>query len=125
MRYLGIDFGLKKIGLAISEGELAAPLKVLEASNFQDALSKIKSLAKDFDKVIIGKPEGKVGKKVTKLVNLLRKEGMNIEEWDETLSSHKALAYMIQSGLGKNRRKIKDAYSAAIILQEYLDEKKH
>lgn len=125
MRYLGIDFGLKKIGLAISEGELAAPLKVLEASNFQDALSKIKSLAKDFDKVIIGKPEGKVGKKVTKLISLLRKESMNIEEWDETLSSHKALAYMIQSGLGKNRRKIKDAYSAAIILQEYLDEKKH
>lgn len=124
MRYLGIDFGLKKIGLAISEGELAAPLKVLEASNFQDALSKIKSLAKDFDKVIIGKPEGEVGKKVTKLVSLLKKENMDIEEWDETLSSQKAMAYMIQSGLGKNKRKTKDAYSAAIILQEYLDEKK-
>ncbi|MBI2018336.1 Holliday junction resolvase RuvX [Candidatus Daviesbacteria bacterium] len=125
MRYLGIDFGLKKIGLAISEGELAAPLKVLEASNFQDAFSKIKKEAADFDKVIIGKPEGKVGKKVTKLVSLLKKESMDIEEWDETLSSQKAMAYMIQSGLGKNKRKITDAYSAAIILQEYLDEKKH
>ena len=125
MRYLGIDFGLKKIGLAISEGELAAPLKVLEASNFQDALSKIKKEAADFDKVIIGKPEGKVGKKVTKLVSLLKKESMDIEEWDETLSSQKAMAYMIQSGLGKNKRKITDAYSAAIILQEYLDEKRH
>ena len=125
MRYLGIDFGLKKIGLAISEGELAAPLKVLEASNFQDALSKIKKEAADFDKVIIGKPEGKVGKKVTKLVSLLKKESMDIEEWDETLSSQKAMAYMIQSGLGKNKRKITDAYSAAIILQEYLDEQRH
>lgn len=123
MRYLGIDFGLKKIGLAISEGELAAPLKVLEASSFQDALSKIKSLAKDFDKIVIGKPEGKMGKKVTKLVSILKKEGMDIEEWDETLSSQKASAYMIQSGLGKNKRKTEDAYSAAIILQEYLDEK--
>ena len=125
MRYLGIDFGLKKIGLAISEGELAAPLKVLEVSNFQDALSKIKKEAADFDKVIIGKPEGKVGKKVTKLVSLLKKESMDIEEWDETLSSQKAMAYMIQSGLGKNKRKITDAYSAAIILQEYLDEQRH
>lgn len=121
MRYLGIDFGLRKIGLATSEGELAAPLKVLEVSNFETTLNKIKALAKDFDKVIIGKPEGEIGRKVRKLIQNLKKDGVDTEAWDETLSSQKALDLMIKTGIGKKKRRIQDAYSAALILQDYLD----
>lgn len=121
MRYLGVDFGLKRIGFAQSEGFLAAPLKVLEVSNFQDALNKIKSLAKDFDKVVIGKPEGEMGKKVTKLIQILKKEGIDTAEWDETLSTKNALKATIEIGIGKKKRQVVDAYSASLILQDYLD----
>lgn len=121
MRYLGVDFGLRKIGLATSEGEIAAPLKVLEVSSFKDALEKIKKEAVSFDKIIIGKPDGEVGKKVMKLVNYLRRENIEVESWDETLSSRNALQVMIKAGLRRKKRQIVDAYSAALILQEYLD----
>lgn len=124
MRYLGIDFGLKRMGFATSEGELAAPLKVLEVSNFQDALNKIKKEVADFDKVVIGKPEGQIGKKVAKLVSYLRKAGIDARGWDETLSSKKALEKMIELGISKKSRRVNDAYSACLILQDYLDSKK-
>ena len=121
MRYLGVDFGLRKIGLATSEGEIAAPLKVLEVSSFKDALEKIKKEAVSFDRIIIGKPDGGVGKKVMKLVNYLKRENIEVESWDETLSSQKALDLMIKTGIGKKKRGEEDAYSAALILQDYLD----
>lgn len=121
MKYLGVDFGLRKIGLAVSEGEIAAPLKILEVSSFKDALEKIKKEAVSFDKIIIGKPDGEVGKKVARLILHLKKEGIDVEEWDETLSSQKALDLMIKTGIGKKKRRIYDAYSAALILQDYLD----
>lgn len=121
MRYLGVDFGLRRIGLAESDGTIAAPLKVIEVSSFKKAIEQITSMAKDFDQVIIGKPEGNMGKKVTKLVNLLKKRNIDIKMWDETLSTHKALQYMIQLGYGKKRRRTTDAHSAALILQDYLD----
>lgn len=121
MKYLGVDFGLRKIGLATSEGEIAAPLKVLEVSSFKDTLEKIKKEAANFDKIIIGKPDGEVGKKVMKLVNYLKREYIDVESWDETLSSKNALQVMIKTGLGKKKRMEEDAYSAALILQEYLD----
>ena len=63
MRYLGIDFGLRRIGLAISEGSLASPWQVLEIKNFKDGFEKISKIINDekFEKIIIGLPEGKMG----------------------------------------------------------------
>lgn len=121
MKYLGIDFGLRRIGFAHSFGEIAAPLKVIEVLSFKKALEEIKKMAKDFDQIVIGKPEGKVGKKVSKLIQKLQKDGINVTPWDETLSSQKALEQMIAEGKGKKKRKITDDYSAALILQDYLD----
>ncbi len=123
MKYLGIDFGIKRIGLAVSEGELATPWQILEVSSFNDASEKILKLAKEneFQEIIIGLPEGKMGNVVRGFVKALEKNGITVKTADETLSSKKAKRVMIESGVSKKGRRFEDAYSAAGILQNYLD----
>ena len=124
MRYLGIDYGLKRIGLAISEGELATPWKVLEINGLADALQKIESLVRSekIDKAVIGMPEGRFGKAVKRFVDGFKKTGIEIETSDETLSTKNATRLMIEMGLPQKKRQTNDDYSAAAILQEYLDD---
>lgn len=124
MKYLGIDFGLRRIGLAISDGEIASPYKVLEVKNLKDAINQVEKIALDeaFDKVIVGLPEGKVGKMVNGFINGLRKKGLDVESSDETLSTQNATKHMISLNIPKKKRQVNDAYSAVIILQNYLDE---
>lgn len=123
MKYLGIDFGLKRIGLAISEGDLASPWQILEVKNFSDAVEKIVRVIKEwaFEKIVVGLPEGKMGQNVVGFVNALKKDGINVETADETLSSKKVRKAMILQGLPRKKRRLEDAYSAAEILQNYLD----
>lgn len=123
MKYLGIDFGLKRIGLAISEGDLASPWKILEVNNFSGAIEQVSAVIKDggFEKIIVGLPEGKMGKNIIRFVNTLRKQGFAVETADETLSSKNALQVMIKQGVGQKKRHSNDAAAAAIILQDYLD----
>lgn len=123
MKYLGVDFGLKRVGLATSEGELSSPYKIIEGSSFLDLMDKIKKEANGFDKVVIGLPEGRMGKLVKKAIKKLRESGIDIIETDETLSTQNAMHEMIELNIPKKKRQISDAYSAAIILQGYLDEK--
>ncbi len=126
MRYLGIDFGLRRIGLAISEyGELATPWKIVEVTGLKDATDKIKKILsqENFDKIVVGLPEGKIGKTVLGFIKALKKAGLNVEACDETLSSKKAVSHMIELGIPKDKRKFNDATAAAIILQNYLDNK--
>jgi|SRR3989344_5557328 len=123
MKYLGIDFGLKRIGLAISEGQLASPLKVIAVSSLADAVSKtIREIeGSKVDKVVIGMPEGETGKAAKRFVEALRKQGLDVETSDETLSTQNAGKLMIEMGVPKKKRRQNDAHSAALILQEYLD----
>lgn len=117
MKYLGVDFGLKRIGLAISEGELASPWQIIDAKKFSETIKK-----NSFEKIIVGLPEGKTGRSVTKFISALRKQGFEVEAVDETLSSRKARQVMIEQGVGQRKRREEDAYSAAQILQDYLDQ---
>ncbi len=123
MKFLGIDFGLKKIGLALSDGELASPLKIITVSSLDDAVEKIigEIEVNQVDKVVIGLPEGKTGKAAKKLVNELKKKELDVESADETLSSKDAQKLMIEMGVSRKKRKIDDAQAAALILQNYLD----
>jgi putative Holliday junction resolvase len=125
MRYLGVDFGFKRIGLAISEGELASPLKIITVSSLIDAVNKIKFEAKkeEADKLIIGLPEGATGKAAQKFIAGLKKEGLDVESVDETLTTKDADSILLTMGIPRNKRKENDAQSAAIILQNYLDSK--
>lgn len=123
MKYLGIDFGLRRIGLAISEGDLAAPLKTIAVKGLIDASQKVAEFAQkeDFGRVVVGLPEGQMGKNVLGFVNTLRKKGLNVETFDETLSSKRAKQMMIELGVSAKKRRLEDAYSAAQILQDFLD----
>lgn len=116
MKYLGVDFGVRRIGLAISEGELASPWQIVDAKKFSEIIKK-----NNFEKIIVGLPEGKMGKNVVRFVSSLRKQGFEVETADETLSSKKALDVMAKQGIGQKKRRSNDATAAAIILQNYLD----
>lgn len=125
MRYLGIDWGLKKIGLAISEGEIASPLKTISVSSFEDAILRITGIIEDeiADVIVLGHPEGKMGEIVEKVAKRLKSEGFKIILSDETLSTQEAQQTMIEMGLGKKDRQNDNSVAAAIILQRYLNEK--
>ena len=75
MKYLGIDFGLRRIGLSTSDGILASPFKIIEVKNFKDAVSRVQKIIDDeqFDRVVVGLPQGKMGKIVLWFVAALRK----------------------------------------------------
>lgn len=128
MRYLGVDYGLKKIGLAISEGQIASPLKVLEINGLGDAVSKILQVIskEEVERVIIGVPDSGQSKKIvknfiSKLKTDLKERPVSVIEADETLSSNLAKDLMIDLGIGEKQRQKEDAYSAVIILQNFLD----
>lgn len=125
MKYLGVDFGLKRIGLAISEGDLASPLKVITVFSLTDAVGKIIREIKGnrVDKVVIGMPEGEAGRAARKLVDSLKKDGLDVESTDETLSTQNASKLMIEMGIPQKKRRQNDAQAAALILQNYLDSK--
>lgn len=123
MQYLGIDFGLKRVGLAFSDGELATPFKTIQVRNFKDALKQVVAAVEKegFNQIVVGLPEGKIGQTVLGFIKALRQSGLNVVEADETLSTQRATAQMIKSGIKKKNRQTSDAVAAAIILQNYLD----
>ena len=125
MKYLGIDWGIKKIGLAISEGALASPLGSYQINSLDEGINKVEEIAfeEDIDVLVIGQPEGKMGKNVSRVVALFKKDGLNVEVTDETLSTQRAQDKMIEMGVSQKDRRDDDAVSAAIILQDFLDNK--
>lgn len=122
MKYLGIDYGLKKIGLAVAEGKLAEPLTVLRVNTDEEAINKIKLLGK-FDKVIVGISEGRTAQTTKLFVEKLQNQlSIPIEVFDETLSTHEAQELSRQTGMNRKKRKnMEDAFAATIMLQNYLD----
>lgn len=123
-----MDYGLKKAGLAISEGQIASPLKVLEINGLKDAVNKIAHVIKqeEIERLVIGVPEsGEAKNAVKKFIGGLKSElneaQVSVIEADETLSSASAKDLMIDLNLSQEARKKEDAYSASIILQNFLD----
>jgi putative Holliday junction resolvase len=127
MRYLGVDYGLKKIGLAVSEGQIASPLRVIAISSLKDGLEKLAHEIKkeDIQRVVIGISDGKMGKITHQFANELKKryqtKPVEVIETDETLSSFDAQELMITLGTSQKDRQEEDAYSAMLILQRFLD----
>lgn len=123
MKYLGVDFGLRRIGLAASNGDIASPQSSIEVKGFKDAVKQVVEIANKggYDKIIIGLPERKMGQVVTGFIKALKKNGLDVETADETLSSQKATTQMIESNMPKNKRRANDAVAASIILQDWLD----
>jgi putative Holliday junction resolvase len=131
-RLLAIDYGLKRIGLAISDPLkiTARPLKTI--SNDDNLESEILKLFKEFEIefIILGKPLPSENNKelLEKIDNFQSKlksiSNSNVVFWDESFSSKNAFKKMIESGKKKNFRKEKgnlDAFAAAEILTDYIN----
>jgi putative holliday junction resolvase len=139
MRYLGIDYGDKRVGVAISDEsrQLAFPYKVIE--NVKDLVGKILEIIQkeEIGTVVVGESldfQGQpnvVMKNIEKFVEELRtKTEANIFYEPEFLTSHQAQKKMSRrpresrgsgSSIFMNQNRDIDASAAAIILQSFLD----
>ncbi len=122
---LGIDYGEAKIGLAISEGELAQPLGVIETNNWREEIGRI-CQTQGIEKIIVGISEGKEAQKTREfgeeLKNLM---GVPLEYFDETLTSKVAVEKLNEAGKPRMKKKSSEhGFAATIILQDYLDSQK-
>jgi|SRR3989344_1403324 len=126
MRYLGIDFGTKRVGIATSDdsGTMAFPLEVLD--NTEDLLEKIAKIAenKKIEEIVVGESKDFSGKdnevmgEIKFFVERLKEKlHLPIRFHPEFLTS--AEAERLQ---GKND--MLDASAAALILKSYLERKK-
>ena len=133
-RVLGIDYGDSRVGLALSDPMkiIAKPFKTLD--NNIDLLSDLKIVIdnNDVTQLVVGYPLNMKGeitpqtKKVDNFILLLQsKFDLIVTRIDERLSSVSAINSLINQGIktGHNKSKIDDT-SAAIILQEFLDQRK-
>lgn len=125
MRYLGIDYGKRKVGFAISEGQIASPLKIIEISGLADGVQKTLQVIKKegIDRIVVGVPESGEARKIADsfISQLKNKTEAEVITTEETLSSKDAKKLMVELNLSRKQRKSEDAYSATIILQQFLD----
>lgn len=125
-RILAIDYGLKKVGLALSDEteSISLPYLVLENIGDRDLAKKILEICQKekVKKVIVGLPKTMSGeernqaKRVKRFAEILKKNvNLSIIFQDERLTSK-----MAQKFLEKNKKK-DDRIAAQILLQDYLD----
>ena len=124
---LGIDYGKKRIGVAIADvsTKTAVPFSVLENKGLNDVLQKLKKiiLEENIDQIVVGKPmtlkneESEQTKEVIAFIEEL-KENLDILilEFDERFSSKQAGSLL--RGFTKEKR---DDVAAMVILQDYLE----
>ncbi len=125
MKYLGIDYGRSKIGLALSDGKLAEPYQVIRYKDFDKMIAHIGRIVvkQKVENIIIGMSENEMGDEIKKFASILGSNiSVPIEFSDETLTSHDAIEMSVASGMGRKKRKeMEDAFAASIMLQNYLD----
>lgn len=127
MKVLGIDYGRKKIGVALSENSLAEPYGVIKVKTLGQAIQKVEQVVQveQVEEVVIGLSEGKMGEEAKKFGEELEKKlRIPVNFQDETLSTQEAQELSRKAGIKmKKRQKLEDAYSATLILQAHLDSK--
>jgi len=130
---LGIDFGLKRTGISISDefNKIAFPLKTVQSDNLISILQDIIK-TESIEKIIIGKPYDLKGnlsvleENIISLIKLLKTKFPNILVFriDERFTSKIAKQTIAISGASKIKRRNKeniDKISATLILQSYLN----
>ena len=120
---IGIDYGLSKIGVAITEGEIPSPLITYPNNKFfvQNLKQKISEKP---EKIVIGTTTNQpYREKFERFVNNLQLEFQcDIIYFEEDFSTKEAKKRLGQSQMSKRRRKKDDAMAACIILERYLEE---
>ena len=136
MRIIGLDFGSKTVGVAVSD-ELLITAQGIEIvrrkseNKLRQTLARIEDLIKEYnvEKIVLGFPknmnnsEGERCEKTLEFKEMLeRRTGLTVELWDERLTTVAADNLMMEAGIRReNRKEYVDQIAASFILQGYLD----
>ncbi|HHX10876.1 MAG TPA: Holliday junction resolvase RuvX [Firmicutes bacterium] len=131
-RLIGIDLGLRRVGVSISD-ELACfahPLCTIPYRNLEQVLEETMSLAATYKAVgfVVGIPknmDGSFGESARRALNFARKlearSGLPVVLWDERLTTSQAEREMIGLGMSRRRRRTAiDEAASVLILENYL-----
>jgi putative Holliday junction resolvase len=127
MRVLAVDYGRRRVGLAISDPErrFAFPLETVDVKrkDLKERLEEIHS-ERPFSTVVIGRPpREELLPEVEALAKWIEENlGCEVIFWDEHYTSAEAERLLLESGkrIGKDNKHLIDAVAAYIILSEYL-----
>ena len=136
MRILGLDYGSKTVGVAVSDELLitAQGVEIIRrksSSKLRQTLARIEELVTEYgvDKIVLGFPknmnntEGERCEKTKEFKEMLEKRtGLEVILWDERLTTVSADHSMMEMGIRReNRKEYVDEIAAIFILQGYLD----
>ena len=133
MRILALDYGEKRIGLAISDelGWTAQGLPTLVRQGTKRDIATLVDLVRDsnVDEVVVGLPYrqdgtlGLSGERVLVFIDRLSGQlSLPVTSWDERLTTKMAERLLIEGGVSREKRKLsRDRVAATLILQSYLD----
>lgn len=137
MRMIGLDYGSKTVGVAVSDptGFLAVPVETIkreEEVNLKQTVRRIRALCEEYDvhTIVLGLPKnmnGTLGERAEKTLAFQKRLQrdlylVDILLWDERLTTRQAEIPMIEAGMRYAKRKeVVDQMAAALILQSYLD----
>ncbi len=136
MRIIGLDYGTKTVGVAVSDelGLTAQGVETItrkEANKLRKTLARIEELIGEYgaEEIVVGFPKnmnntvGERAEQCREFADMLeRRTGLPVVMWDERLSSVSAEQVLIESGVRReNRKAVIDKIAASIILQGYLD----
>ena len=136
MRIMGLDFGPKTVGVAVSDSLLltAQGLEIIrrkEENKLRQTLARIEALIVEYEveEIVIGLPRNMNATEGPRVQltkefqeKLERRTGLPVVLWDERLTTVAADKAMMEAGIRReNRREHVDKIAAALILQGYLD----
>ncbi len=136
MRIMGLDYGSKTVGVAISDplGITAQGIETIERkeeNKLRQTLARIEALVKEYEveKIVLGFPKNMnntIGERAEKSLELKekleRRIGIPVIMWDERLTTVEAERTLMESKVRReNRKKYVDKIAAVFILQGYLD----
>ena len=136
MRKMGLDFGAKTVGVAISDPLLitAQGIEIVRRKSegkLRQTLARIEELIVEYevDEIVLGYPKNMndtEGERVEKTLafkeKLERRTGLDVQLWDERLTTVAADKAMMEAGIRREERKEHvDRIAAVFILQGYLD----
>ena len=140
MRIMGLDFGSRTVGVAISDplGITAQGIEIIRRereSMLRHTLSRLEELIVEYqvEEIVLGFPKNMndtVGERAQKSLEfkdkLERRTGLAVTMWDERLTTVAADRAMIEAGIRReNRKEYVDKLAAVFILQGYLDSLQH
>ena len=135
MRILGLDYGSKTVGVAVSDplGLTAQGVEIIRRKSenkMRQTLARIEELAAQYqaEKIVLGLPKnmdntlGDRAEKSLELKGILeRRTGLAVVMWDERLTTVSANRVLMEEGVRRERRKERvDEIAAIFILQGYL-----